>query len=367
MIRFLPILLASAAGAQDATLVMDSARGERLFETLSCIRCHSVNGKGGHIAADLGRRIDRNFTPAALAATMWNHAPTMWASMRELGIHAGDLDAQAAADLFAYFYSARFFEKPGDAGRGRRLFTERACAQCHGLTGPVQQGIIPISEWGALADPVVLTAAMWNHAPNMFAEFKLKKIPWPRLSGQDLSDLLVYLRNLPSTREKSGVFETSPADNGEALFKSKGCAGCHNSGSSLIPKIKGQTLTEIAAEMWDHAPRMHATPAHFDPGEMRDLLSYLWARQFFEDSGDAGHGKRIFAAKRCAGCHDDASSGAPKLAAGSYTGATIVSALWHHGPSMLDQMKSKGIPWPRFDAREMSDLIAGLNAAGEKK
>jgi hypothetical protein len=38
---------------------------------------HSVNGHGGHIAADLGRRIDRNFTPGMLASTMWNHAPTM--------------------------------------------------------------------------------------------------------------------------------------------------------------------------------------------------------------------------------------------------------------------------------------------------
>jgi hypothetical protein len=45
--------------------------------------------------------------------------------------------------------------------------------------------------------------------------------------------------------------------------------------------------------MFDHAPRMKAQPAHFNPGEMRELLSYLWARQFFEDAGDAGRGKRI--------------------------------------------------------------------------
>jgi len=118
MIRLLLIVLAStAAGIHAATLAADSARGERLFESLSCIQCHSVNGHGGHVAADLGRRIDRNFTPGALASTMWNHAPTMWAAMRERDIGAGDLDEQAAADLFAYFYLVRFFEKPGDAGR----------------------------------------------------------------------------------------------------------------------------------------------------------------------------------------------------------------------------------------------------------
>jgi hypothetical protein len=50
---------------------------------------------------------------------MWNHAPGMWAAMRDRDIRAGDLNEQAAADLFAFFYSARFFEKPGDAGRGK--------------------------------------------------------------------------------------------------------------------------------------------------------------------------------------------------------------------------------------------------------
>jgi mono/diheme cytochrome c family protein len=339
------------------TLPADSARGARLFESEQCIECHSVNGKGAHTAPDLGRILDRDFTPMTLASTMWNHAPTMWAAMREREIRAGDLDNQAAADLFAYFYSARFFEKPGDAGRGKRLFTERACALCHGLTEAAKPGIKPVSQWDALADPIALTEAMWNHAPNMFAEFKLKQIPWPQLSGQDLTDLLVYLRNLPSTRQKAGGFETSSGGNGEAIFISKGCAGCHQSGSSFAPRIKGRTLTEIAAAMWDHSPKMPAKPAHFESGEMRELLSYLWARQFFEDAGDAGRGKRVFAAKHCAGCHG-------KLA-GPFTGTAMVSALWHHGPKMLEQMTAKGVRWPRFDGREMSDLIAWLNSSGK--
>ncbi len=360
------IFLGSIAIAHAATIAADSTRGERLFTSLSCVECHSVNGVGGKIGPDLGRRIDRNFTVASLASTMWNHAPTMWAAMRERDIRIGDMDEQGAADLFAYFYSARFFDKPGDAGRGKRLFTERACALCHGLTEAVKPGIKPVSQWDTIAHPIALTEAMWNHSPNMLTEFKLKKIPWPVLSGQDLSDLLVYLRNLPSTREKPGVFETATGANGEAIFQAKGCVRCHHSGSSLAPQIKGRTLTEIAAEMWDHAPRMKVTPAHFDPGEMRELLSYLWARQFFEDSGDAGRGRRVFSTKHCETCHGDPSSGAPKLTGGAFTGITMVSALWHHGPRMLEQMKSKGVRWPRFDRREMSDLIAYLNSPKEK-
>jgi mono/diheme cytochrome c family protein len=369
MIRFLPILLATMATSHAATFATDSARGEKLFKSLACVQCHSVNGLGGRVGADLGRTIDRNFTPASLASTMWNHAPSMWAAMREREVRAGDLDEQAAADLFAYFYSARFFEKPGDAGRGKRLFTDRACSTCHGLSSGIKPGVKPVSEWSALTDPIMLTEAMWNHAPNMFAEFKLRKIRWPQLSGQDLSDLLVYFRNLPSTRQKPGAFETTFGTNGEAIFKSKGCVACHQTGSSFGPRIKGQTLTEIAAAMWDHAPRMPVQPVHFQPGEMRELLSYLWARQFFEDAGDAGRGKRVFTTKHCAACHGDSSTGAPNLTGGqrSFTGTAMVSALWHHGPKMLEKMQSQGVRWPRFDGRDMSDLIAYLNSEGHGK
>lgn len=113
-------LLCPALRAADK--VADSDRGAGLFVTLSCIQCHSVNGVGGKAAPDLGRLVDREFTPAT---TMWNHAPTMWAAMRERNIQAGDLDEQAAADLFAFFYAAHFFDRPGDAARGKRLFTSK--------------------------------------------------------------------------------------------------------------------------------------------------------------------------------------------------------------------------------------------------
>jgi hypothetical protein len=54
--------------------------------------------------------------------------------------------------------------------------------------------------------------------------------------------------------------------------------------------------------------------------EMREITSYLWAGQFFEDAGDAAAGSRVFTAKRCATCHEDAASGAPKLAGKTFSG-----------------------------------------------
>ena len=83
-----------------------------------------------------------------------------------------------------------------------------------------------------------------------------------------------------------------------------------------------------------------AIPApQFDAGDARDRELSV-GRQFFEDAGNPARGERVFAAKRCATCHNDASirsAGAHRPPARSSTSATMVSVLWHHGPAMLDR------------------------------
>jgi cytochrome c2 len=359
MVLFLVICVVARA----TDYLADSARGRQLFETLSCVQCHSVNGKGGSIGPDLGRIVDRGFTPASLAATMWNHAPTMWEAMRQQNVRARVMTEKDAANLFAYFYSTRFFESPGDAARGKRAFASRGCSNCHGLREGVLPRVKPVNEWESLADPVALTEAMWNHAPTMLAETQLKHQPFPQLTAQDLSDILVYLRNLPFPPSKPPVFQIGSDADGEAVFRARGCAGCHLSVSELSTRTQGKTLTEVAAAMWNHEPIMSkagATPTKFAPDEMRDLLGYLWAQQFFQDRGIPAAGRRVFVSKRCVSCHDAAGK-APKLGGGGFNGSSMVSALWRHGPSMLSEMRKEGVQWPRFEGSQMADLIAYLN------
>lgn len=362
--RSVKIALAAGLGAialQAATVAADSTRGAELFRTLQCVQCHAINGEGGKVGPDLGRRIDRDFTPSSLAATMWNHAPTMWAAMRVAGIQSGDLNEQAAADLFAYFYSAGFFEMPGDAGRGKQLFTSKHCVECHGLKESKIPEAKPASQWQSVNQPIVLVDEMWNHAANMKQEFAKRKLKWPDLETQDLVDMLVYLRNTSPAR-----VEITSGANGEALFKSKGCESCHSSMAALSTHLKGETLTGIAVAMWNHAPKMPAAPPKLDVGEMREITSSLWAEQFFQDSGSVKAGQHVYHARHCATCHEDPSSGAPKLSGRVYSSAVMVSSLWHHGPRMLDQMQAKKISWPRFEGQgannDMSNLIAFLNS-----
>ena len=337
---------------------MDSNRGGELFSSLGCVRCHNINGERGKVGPDPGQRIDRNFTPSALASIMWNHAPAMWATIQDRRILSGDLNEQGAADLFAWFYSMRFFERPGDAGRGKRLFSERHCADCHGLTEAKLPAAKPVSQWTATAFPVALINAMWNHASTMKEEFARRKYGWPTVTSQDLADMLVYLRHIPGAPHAEGRLQLGSVERGRALFISKGCEACHASG----PRLEGQTLTDIAAEMWNHSPRMGAAATSFELEEMRDLTTYLWARQFFLSSGDARAGKRLFMSKGCGACHDNTASGAPRITGRSLNGASMVSVLWRHGPQMMDQIKATGISWPRFNRDEMSNLIAYLNS-----
>jgi mono/diheme cytochrome c family protein len=290
--------------------------------------------------------------------------------MRANAIPAGNLDEQGAADLFAYFYSTRYFERPGDAGRGKRVLA-RSCGRCHGLTSRIEPGAPAVVQWKAMNTPFELTAMMWNHLPRMHAAAAAKGVGLPQLSAQDLVDLLVYVRHLPGARDIESGFQVTSGAEGPSLFKSKGCAGCHKTGSELATRIKGETLTAIAAAMWNHGPAMAASgapPVRFEPGEMGELLSYLWAKQFFENAGDPVRGKRVFTTKPCAGCHTNPASGAPPLppAGRQFSAASMVAALWRHGPTMLDTMKKQGTAWPRFDTREMADLIAYLNSGSKK-
>src|SRR5271157_4914301 len=195
----------------------DADRGRELFRARSCVACHSVAGEGGKSAPDLGLGAERGFSPYTMAGLLWNHAPVMWAAMDARGVARPELSEQQAADLFVYFFAARYFEQPGDAKRGERVFLGKQCGECHGIGSALREGIQPVAAWKSLADPIALAQQMWNHSREMRPALGRMKISYPRLSAQELTDLLVYLR---STREAGhpADFSLGPPESGEELF-----------------------------------------------------------------------------------------------------------------------------------------------------
>jgi cytochrome c2 len=196
-----------------------------------------------------GRYAARAYTPSLLASLIWNHAPKMWPAMAAAGIPQPRLSEQDASDLFAYFYAARYMDQPGDAGRGLQAFRDLRCAECHSISQPGRDGAPPVVGWTSLADTLALATAMWNHAPRMRESMARRKVPWPVVSSQTLTDLLVYLRNAPGVRVSGHQFSLGPAEMGATLFNTKGCAACHKGLLSLAGTIRGRTPTDFAAAM----------------------------------------------------------------------------------------------------------------------
>jgi hypothetical protein len=58
---------------------------------------------------------------------------------------------------------------------------------------------------------------MWNHGANMRDAMAQQKISLPRLSGQDVFDVLVYIRSLAPAAKNTGVFQTTSGANAQSL------------------------------------------------------------------------------------------------------------------------------------------------------
>jgi cytochrome c2 len=216
---------------------------------------------------------------------------------------------------------------------------------------------------------------MWNHAAGMSASVQKQGFVWPKLSNQDVTDLMIYFRSLPTLRSRSNAFGMGEPEQGRLVFE-RSCESCHSFGPGIGKKIDlfqrraPQTVTSYIAAMWNHADLMRArNGAQFkelDPEDMPDLVAFLFSQFYFFDRGDAVRGRRVFDDKNCARCHEQrrTQTGAPDLAhsAELYSPITLTSALWDHAPAMFEAMKQDRLAWPRFRGSEMADLIAYLNS-----
>ena len=106
---------------------------------------------------------------------------------------------------------------------------------CHGITESKAAGAPAVVEWESLTDSVVLAQQMWDHGPKMRQAYVSQKPTWLPITGQQMSDVLVYLRGFPKSRSLASAFELPSLASGSELFQSKGCADCHTGGSRWRP------------------------------------------------------------------------------------------------------------------------------------
>jgi mono/diheme cytochrome c family protein len=359
----------------------DPVAGARVFGAKGCARCHAVNGVGGKVGPDLGR-IARPRSFYDVGAALWNHLPRMAERMRELGVQRPALDGQEMGDLVAFLYTLDYFDPPGNADAGRRVFADKQCILCHqvggtgGVLGPNLDTV------GASASPILLATAMWNHGPAMGAAMRQRRVERPAFKEGELADLVAFLRAAaPAGGE--GLLHVLPgrADEGRRLFAAKRCVECHGlkgQGGRFAPDLGARALHrsvgQFAAAMWNKAPAMAAAMwirgidvPQLRVDEMADIVAYLYSVQYLEGGGDRSRGRALLASKQCLGCHSLAGSGgraASDLARprGLSSPAHVLAAMWNH--VMDERMGRRPEPWPTLTPDEMAHLVAILESAG---
>jgi len=126
------VFIGSSTFAQ--LLPEDPTKGNRLFVSKGCVRCHAFKGDGGKIGPDFGR-VDLGNTQLELAAKLWNHIPSMNVGMQRGKMIKPNMTGQEFTEISAYLYFLKFFDEPGDATRGKFIFNEKGCSSCHLLSG----------------------------------------------------------------------------------------------------------------------------------------------------------------------------------------------------------------------------------------
>lgn len=172
----------------------DPRRGAELFQSKRCVVCHRGAGGAG---PDL-RSSTLHLTVAEISAILWNHSYAMFDRMRGAGISFPRFEKDEMADLISYLHFLGFFGQHGDPREGEAVFRGRGCASCHAGR---DASAIDLATSSAVSDPIALSAAMWNHAPEMHGLMADLSIAWPTFDPGEMEHLAAYLATL-SRKEK---------------------------------------------------------------------------------------------------------------------------------------------------------------------
>jgi len=392
-LRFLAMALAVVAAFPTAetlggqTPLPNPVEGSRLFVQKGCVVCHAVDGEGGKIGPDLGR-VTSGRSLLGIAAVMWNHTPLMTERIKEVRVTRPKLTPEEMANLFAFLTYTGYFDAPGDPKRGADVFQSRGCSRCHGVGG-VGGGIGPaLDRFKRYVSPISLATAMWNHGPQMQKTMQSLGITRPQLTGADIANLLAYIRAAGRGGPEDAVYLVpGNPQAGARIFEEKRCSTCHGGGRaaggigpSLRQPREGQPrgVTDVGALMWNHGPAIWKKMAELGipvPSltgqEMADLVSYLHTLDYFEEPGKPDRGRDIFTRKGCATCHGASArggGGAPDLtkSLGKASPIEIAAAMWNHSFAMAKEVRTRGLPWPTLEGRDLADLVEFLRAGSGK-
>ncbi len=214
---------------------------------------------------------------------------------------------------------------------------------------------------------------------------KREVIAW---AGLAVAALLLLIGVLAWQRKQVAVrgaiyLSTDPVA-GARVFKSKGCANCHDEklGPELAIVPGGRpsrtSLPKLVTAMWNHAPRMWERFAaekvsypEFNYNEMAELVAYLYMSGYVDPAGDPARGQQLFAGKGCMECHSVRGEGkerGPDLGQSDATAnpMTWTQMMWNHATDMQERMRQRDLSWPRLEEDELRDLYAYVRQVDQR-
>ena len=242
--------------------------GKKLFSNKGCIRCHQIGGVGGVLGPSLDA-VGQSGAPMNVAAAMWNHGPTMAEAMRARGIERPNLSASELRDLVAYLRATAPERAggpvsilPGRVNEGRALFEKKQCIKCHSIQGKGGNIGPDLGRRGLYRNLVEFAAALWNKAPAMLRAMKLRKFTVPQLNGEEMADIVAYLRSFQYFGEPGKSRSWSPAVVGEAMPQLPFAGWQRRQGGAGFSYGKGARLA-------GRGHRCAVEPWQFDDGILR--------------------------------------------------------------------------------------------------
>jgi mono/diheme cytochrome c family protein len=344
------------------------ARGEQLFEQLGCHNCHLVEGYGE--LAKVGpylRRISAKADPAWLVRWIENphtfrprtKMPNfMFSHEQAVSIASYLLTAtRSESDAWLNDHGAASGINPGDAAqvaRGEKLANGLGCRGCHGFAVDESPALLGENKDLApnLANVAEKTDARWIYhwLKNPRGYSPTSRMPSLRLSDAEAADLTAFLLTLGSQKPADAALTAAlatkeRADEGAALVRKYGCAGCHDIpgmeeetrigvelttfGSKILDELFFGNRTDIPHTWHDwtynkiKTPRTYATERieqvmpQFDLADedIEALLIFLHSRQAekvpssyrpkdLEREKKLVEGRRVIAKYNCVGCHE---------------------------------------------------------------
>ncbi|MFB3916613.1 MAG: c-type cytochrome [Terriglobales bacterium] len=268
----------------------DPDKGEALFRSKKCLRCHAIRGIGGNRGPDLSTS-EGVTTPMAWIQIMWNHGSEMETGLQQIGLAWPSFQEDELRDLYAYVRQVskqpvhRIEMSSADPENGWKVFQRKGCMSCHSLNESSEGHIGPDLGPDADLPPTFFRFGelMLNHFPTMRRVMKSKGTPPPTFQGKEMADVVAFVYSLRYL-EPGG----SPHV-GQSVFSWRGCSRCHGDraeGTKYGPALRGRgqsfTAIRLATILWRHGAKMyqesqklHQGWPELKPSDVGDLLAFL--------------------------------------------------------------------------------------------